>query len=128
MEHLDTKQKVLVAIYLEYQKDLPEMNKNIDASILELSDDVFLIAIRKLHNEGLITGGRFYEHPLKGVASTEYIMMTKAGIEYVESKLNVLPTLNGEGKIKEVSKKLAEWGYNELKDFTVKVIAEIVKG
>jgi hypothetical protein len=53
MMELDTKQKVLLALYAEYQKDLPNM-REIRADTLGLTKDVFYVAIEKLQNEGFI--------------------------------------------------------------------------
>ena len=53
MKHSD-EDKVLLAIYKEYKKDLPDMNK-INAKVLGLESDVFKIALKKLRTEELIT-------------------------------------------------------------------------
>jgi hypothetical protein len=130
MSELDTKQKVLLAFYTEYQKDVPNM-RNITPSELGISKDQFVVAIQKLENEGLITGAKYMKGG-RGVvpldAITDFIMVTRDGLQYVEEKLNIQPTMTAAEKTKEVSKKVAEWGYNELKDFAAKVLAEILKG
>jgi len=50
---LDSKQRVLLAIYTEYQKDIPTM-EDITAEALELDIEVFGIAVEKLINEQMI--------------------------------------------------------------------------
>ena len=50
---LDTKQQVLLAFYIEYQKDLPNM-KNVNNTKLNLDITVFNVALAKLENEGYI--------------------------------------------------------------------------
>lgn len=129
MVELDNKQKLLVAIYTEYQKDLPEMD-NIKAEELDISHEIYQIALDKLVNEGYICrvgfsrGGR--GNKIQGVIVYD-MMMTRDGIDYVEAKLGIEPTMSAGEKVTEVSKKVTAWGYNELKDFTVKVTASLVK-
>ena len=88
---MDTKQKILVAIYTEYQKDLPDMN-SLNAQKLELEIEVFGIALEKLENEGLIRlpksaitragmGSKVVCTYLDGT------MVTPIGLDYVEGKL-----------------------------------------
>ncbi|WLR53235.1 hypothetical protein LC040_08530 [Bacillus tianshenii] len=130
MKGLDIKQKVLLAYYTEYQKDLPDM-ESITAEKLELSNDVFIVALQKLVNEGLITNVEFVvggREKLPVMVNTKLLMVSPRGLSYVESKLNINPTDTGEEKTSTVVKRLTEWGYNELKDITVKVAAELIKG
>jgi hypothetical protein len=131
MSKLDTKQMVLVAIYTEYQKDIPAMDKTITAADLGIDREAFYIALLKLTNEGLINGVEFTKggrgNKILGAITTN-IMMTSKGIDYVELKLGITPTLSAGEKVKEVTKKVTAWGYNELKDIGIKVTAEIVKG
>lgn len=49
MTELNAKERVLVALYLEYQKDLP-MLENVDANCLGMSQQMFYEAIKKLEN------------------------------------------------------------------------------
>ena len=48
-------------------------------------------------------------------------MVSNYGLEYIEKKLGIQPTMSAGEKVKEVTKKVSAWGYNELKEFTVKV-------
>lgn len=131
MAELDTKQRVLVAIYTEYQKDLPNMGNNISAYDLGIEYDVFKVALLKLSNEGYIRGADFIRGGQGNKITSVYtreIMMTRDGIDYVEEKLGIKPDMSAGEKVKEVSKTVAAWGYNELKDFAIKVTGEIVKG
>lgn len=120
---LDSKQKLLLAIYTEYQKDLPEMT-SITPENVGIDGKVFYVALEKLENENLINGVRFYMPMSWNLLTTK---MTNYGLEYVEEKLGIQPTLSGSEKVKEVMKKCAEFGYNQLKDFAVKVAAELIK-
>ncbi|CEN94330.1 YjcQ family protein [Paraclostridium sordellii] len=125
---LDTKQKVLVAIYTEYQKDIPDMRTNIKSKELGIDGEVFAIALDKLLNEGFITGVQFSKSKNKIMATfTDGIMMTRDGIDYVETKLGIEKTLSGMEKVQEMAKKSANWGWNEFKDITVKVLSEMAK-
>lgn len=130
MSELDTKQKVLVAFYTEYQKDVPNM-KSVIASDLGISNEQFTIAIQKLENEGLISGAKYAKGGQGSVplmVFTDFIMVSNYGLNYVEEKLGIQPTMSAGEKVKEVAKKTTAWGYNELKDFAAKVTAELLKG
>lgn len=124
----DAKQKVLLAIYLEYQKDIPEMD-NIKADTLGLTYEVFRIAIDKLENEGLIRGTKitrgYANEPLAVFLTAT--KMTSYGLEYVEHKLQVQPDKTGAEKVKEIAKKAGTWTWNEVKDFAAKVLSEIIQ-
>lgn len=129
MAELDTKQKVLIAFYTEYQKDIPNM-REVNASDVGVDKDAFIVAIQKLENEGLITGAKFTKGGRGAVplmVIQDFIMLTNYGLHYVEEKLEIKPTLSAGEKVKEVTSKAAKWGYNELKDFGVKVTAELIK-
>lgn len=127
---LDTKQKVLIAIYTEYQKDLPDMENNITASNLGLKNDIFKVALKKLTNENLINGVVFAnggDDVVPILAAVDYCQMTGRGIDYVESKLDIKPNLSGTEKVALVIEKSAGWGWEQIKDIGIKVIAEIAK-
>jgi hypothetical protein len=126
---LDTKQRVLLALYTEYQKDLPEM-RSIKPDVLELEPDVFHIAIMKLETEGYITDTTpirtlGMRHPAYRIDS---VKLTRDGIEYVESKLNIDPTSSGNEKARGVWRKVGEWGLEQFKDVIAKIAAEAIKG
>lgn len=126
--NLDTKQKVLIAIYTEYQKDVPDMMNKIKPVELGIDENVFNIALSKLDNEGLITGADFVKVKNEIVHSyVDGIMMTPWGIEYVETKLGLDKTLSGMEKVQEMAKKSVTWGWNEFKDITVQVLSEMGK-
>lgn len=130
MGSLDTKQKVLLAFYTEYQKDLPQM-RSVNSEVLNLDNDKFIVALQKLENEGLINGVTFTvggRGTIPLMADTRQLMITPYGLNYVENKLGIDPTNSGEEKVKTLTRKVTEWGYNELKDFAVKVTAELLRG
>ncbi|WP_315114524.1 YjcQ family protein [uncultured Clostridium sp.] len=125
---LDAKQRVLVAIYTEYQKDIPNMEETITGENLELDEEVFVMALRKLENEGLIQNIEF----LWGDGEVQYfgfgdMLISSYGIDYVEQKLGIDKTLSGLDKVKYIIAKSGEWGIEQLKDFGAKAVAEMVK-
>lgn len=119
---LDLKQRVLVGYYLEYQKEIPEMQA-VNLETTDTDQRRFYFAVKKLENEGLITGAKF---AIGGAVIPTSIMLTPYGIRYVEEVLEIKPTMSASEKVKEVSKKAASWGYNEIKDFAAKVLGEII--
>lgn len=125
---LDNKQKVLLAIYTEYQKDLPDMSSNIRHDVLGIEKPVFEIALDKLENEGLINGVNFSRAGNKiYVAFTNNVKMTPYGIHYIEHKLEIEPTNTGNEKVKNIVKNVASWGWEQFKDIAAKTLAEIAK-
>ena len=120
---LDTKQQVLLAFYIEYQKDLPNM-KNVNNTKLNLDITVFNVALAKLENEGYFKGllmfsadnDEFYEVDVNNVK------LTRDGIEYVENNFGINKELTAEDKLKYVIKKCGVLGLEALKMFGVEVI------
>ncbi|OPX90278.1 MAG: hypothetical protein A4E53_01164 [Pelotomaculum sp. PtaB.Bin104] len=127
---LDNKQKVLLAIYLEYQKDIPNMRENINSNIIGGDFEMFAIALAKLLNERLITGADFSRGGRGNKilhVFTDNIKITVDGINYVEQKLEIEKTLTGPEKVREVADKGIKWGWEQAKDFAAKVLAEMLK-
>lgn len=126
---IDTKQKVLIAIYKEYQEDVPNMRDNVKSKKLNLDIEVFNIALRKLTNEGLITNVKLLNGGGKIIAAfTDDLMITRDGIDYVESKLGIEKTLDGIEKIKYLVTKCVELGWSEGKDILTSTMAKVIKG
>lgn len=129
---LDTKQKVLVAIYTEYQKDKPNMKETITANNLGIDIDVFKIALDKLDNEGLVSGLDFTrggDDSIPRYVNVDYAKMTPYGIQYVETKLTIEKTLSAKEKVEKIVEESTKWGFEQLKDIAAKVLTEIaVKG
>lgn len=124
--NFDIKQKVLIAIYIEYQKDNPNMKDNIKADKLGIENELFLIALSKLVNEELICG--FIPINAKRKISmgwTDDIMMTPKGIEYVESKIGISNVLTGKDKVEFIIRKIPEWSLEQLKDIAAKALVDI---
>ena len=128
---LDTKQKVLIAIYTEYQKDIPNIETEVKYDKLGIGLDEFKIAIAKLENEGLIRDTIVSKMGNSkwgvGIVLLDRTKMTPYGIDYVENKLGIDKTLSGLDKVKQVGEKCTTWGWNEFKDITVQVLSEMGK-
>jgi hypothetical protein len=126
---LDSKQKVLLAIFAEYQKDLPNMD-SITSVSLGLEQDVFKVAVEKLINEGMVRDVTIQHGGNDTVplyVNLRYCKMTSYGIQYVEKKLELDQTLSGEQKVKKMVEKTTKWGWDQFKDFGARVIAEMLK-
>jgi hypothetical protein len=126
---LDTKQKVLIAIYTEYQKDLPKMEDNITPQKLGIPEEVFNVAIDKLQNEEFITGANIsicngQDYPDVFV---DFVKMTRSGIDYVENVIGIDKLLTGIDKVKIIITKMAEWGFDQLKDIAARTLSEMSK-
>lgn len=126
---IDAKQKVLFAIYTEYQKDIPDMNLITNTS-LDMDAKVFRIAVYKLQNEGFVKGAIMHcpnnsPHPDKIVPL--FIKMTREGIEYVEEKMELCKSLSSKEKIEELRIKFGRFGWDALSDFAAKTLVEITK-
>jgi len=127
----DAKQKVLMSIYTEYQKDLPDMKSKIKAATIGLEPNIFKVALEKLENEGLITDVRFIRGGNSHIpitALTDSIKMTAYGIQYVEEKFKIEKTLTGVDKVKKIAGSAVGWGWDQLKDIAARTLAEMAKG
>ena len=123
---LDTKQQVLLALYIEYQKDLPNM-EDVNCTVLNMDIDAFNIALKKLSNEGYITdlfifpadNDEFY------CVRTDNVSLTRDGIEYVENNFGIKKELTASDKIKYIIKKCGVFGLQALKIFGLHVLEHI---
>lgn len=129
---LDIKQKVLVAIYTEYQKDIPHMDNAMKEMKSYIESKPLKIALEKLENERYITG--YFDKP-KSPGSSDmfvhktfrFLKITRDGISHVEEKLNIDKTLSNKEKVEKIIKSTSEWGFEQLKDMATKVLAEVIK-
>jgi hypothetical protein len=128
MMGLNTKQQVLVAIYTEYQKEIPNMNA-ITCEKLGISIDEFYIALKKLDNEGLVNNIKILPKGNSNVPAFVVInnaMMSAYGIDYVEKKLEMEKTLSPKEKVEKVIGKSEEFGLKHLKDFAVNIFSDCI--
>lgn len=126
---LDAKQKVLLAIYTEYQKDIPNMGE-ITFSSLDMDSQAFNIALDKLENEGLINDTKLHFRagsPYPDKTITIFTKMTREGIDFVETKMDIEKSLTGKEKIEILKQKFGKLGWESLSEFAAKVLIEISK-
>ena len=131
---LDVKQQVLVAIYTEYQKDIPMIHKEVTPTSLGIEKEKFDIAIAKLENEGYINNSRVVTSKKQregnqwGIAMVmlDFAKMTPYGIDYVEKIIGINNTDNAKSKVSRVVEKCGNWGMEQLKDFGVRVLSEVI--
>lgn len=112
---LDSKQKVLYAIYAEYQRDLPDM-KSVTFKSLDMDLDVYQVALIKLQNEELIDGlvivppKAIIPSRIKGM-DKDNILPTSYGIEYVESKFDIQKDKSSKEKLNLLKEKFGKLGW-----------------
>ena len=87
----DTKHQVLFAIYAEYQKDIPDMEK-ITYRLLEMDSQAFTVALRK-----------------------DNLFMTRRGVEYVEKQAEIEESMSATEKMKVLAKQAGLFGLTVLK-------------
>lgn len=128
-QRLDTKQQVLIAMYTEYQKDIPQMG-SVTANSLGIDHTAFYVAIEKLQNEEFITDAIIVKggpDPYPLLVRIDEAKLTRIGIEHVESKLEITDTDPGLTKVQSISRKVADWGLDKLLDYAAKVTVEMMK-
>lgn len=128
---LDTKQKILVAIYTEYQKDLPYMSAVLSPNSIGFEPEIVRVALLKLEAEGYITGYRDSQwNPgqpaVRCIDPHSYIMMTREGIDYVEQKLNIDPKASNREKVETVAREGVRWGVDFIKDVAARALKDMM--
>ena len=127
---IDSKHKVLFAIYAEYQKDIPNM-EDVNYNVLDMDSKVFRIALFKLQNEGFIDGLKTHPPNEKNVDRIKVIMIkevmpTRFGIEYVENKLEVRKDLTSQEKLKQIAEKFGKFGFEVLKEVAIQKLNSFI--
>lgn len=122
---LDSKQKVLMAIYIEYQKDYPDYENAVYNPVFAFSADAVLIALKKLQNEGLIAGFEWRMPDGSCKCDICNMMLTPAGQSYVETKLSVDPLASGKEKLGIFTNYAIKIGWKAASDIAAKIIAEM---
>lgn len=121
----DAKQKVLIGLYMEYQKDISDMN-SVSAESLGIDMEVYISAIRKLENESLIDGMNFSRAGGKIISTfMESAAITPFGIQYIEAMLEIEPDKPGIEKVRKISESADTWGWSEAKEIADKILAEM---
>lgn len=126
---LDTKQKVLLAIYTEYQKDIPNMRGNITAEKLGIQKEAFTIALEKLNNEKLVNNIQFSKDGHVGIVIpwVDDMTISSYGINYIETKLHIRNNFSGKEKVVKITKEVATWGWEQFKDIAAKTLSEMLR-
>jgi hypothetical protein len=132
---VDAKREILTALFVEYQKDIPDFNEVKRKFVIEegMDRNVFNIAILKLENEGFIhnvtyiKGGR---NPY-GILDVrlDNALLTGHTVRYLEDKLELeLENVSsGEEKAKNILKRFTDAGFERLENIIAKTIAELIK-
>lgn len=126
---LDSKQKVLLALYTEYQKDIPKMELITNVN-LDMDSQVFRIAVDKLQSEGFIIGAKIHfpaGNPYPDKLIPHFIKMTREGIEFVEEKMEIQRSWTSKEKVEDLKIKFGKLGWDALSDFAAKTLVEILK-
>ncbi|MBQ4418380.1 MAG: hypothetical protein II870_01990 [Synergistaceae bacterium] len=123
---LDAKHKVLFALYAEYLKDLPDM-PSITFERLNMSWDIFYIALLKLQNEGFIDGLKTFPpntRMLPKAVNLDSVMMTRYGLEYVEQKLEIERMSTSQEKLRQLKDKFGKFGWAVLQNVAVNILTK----
>ena len=123
---LDAKQKILMAIYIEYQKDSPNYEAAVYNRELGVSTDEVLIALKMLQNEGLISGFEWRLPSGKFEYNICNTMLSPAGQSYIEKKLDINPLDNGKEKLEKIVNSALKIGWQVVSDIAAKVIVEMM--
>lgn len=115
----DNKQRILFAIYVEYQNDLSDYAK-INNEALSISPEIFDQCITKLLKEELIE--RCYNDNLETIYAPSL-----RGLEYVEKLFKIGNSLANAVKIERVGYEFQEAKDNALVDFVKKTLVLLDK-
>ncbi|MFI8493313.1 hypothetical protein ACIGC1_10440 [Peribacillus butanolivorans] len=129
---IDTKREIFTALFLEYQKDVPNLN-NVQRKFIDggMDRDTFNVAILKLENEGYIHNVDFIKGGMRpyGINSVrlDNALLTPYAVKYMEERLEIESSDEPEEKSKTILKKFTEAGYERLESVLVKIAAELIK-
>ena len=123
----DIKHQVLFAIYAEYQKDIPDMEK-ITYRLLEMDSQAFTVALMKLQNEGYIQGVIWTPPDTMSIKKIralrkDNLFMTRRGVEYVEKQAEIEESMSATEKIKALAKQAGLFGLTVLQQAIISRIA-----
>ncbi|UYY98642.1 hypothetical protein OJ967_25365 [Peribacillus frigoritolerans] len=131
---VDAKREILTALFVEYQKDIPNFN-NVKIKFAEagMDSDTFNVAILKLENEGFINNVDFIKGGRKpfGIQTVrlDNALLTGQTARYLEEKLELEldNEEDGEEKSKNILKRFADAGFERAENVLAKTIAELIK-
>jgi hypothetical protein len=122
---IDAKHKVLYAIYAEFQKAITDM-PSLTFEVLDMDSRAFEVALWKLRNEGFIL-----ELPHSNMRSKSKavnlgaVIMTRFGVEYVESQLEIVKASTEEEKLRQLEDKFAQFGWEALQSLVSRVLVDM---
>jgi hypothetical protein len=121
---LSAEQQVLLALYIEYQKDVPDMN-NVTFDYLEMNQDVFNAAIDKLDVKGYLNGFK----PARGGKGNKILVVWLNGVTLNNSAIRAAEELLDSLKLEDcttenIMKKIYTSAKEDVKDIIAKYLAE----
>lgn len=96
----DNKQRILIALYVEYQKDISNYN-NLTAEIIKMNSEVFKQYISKLNKEELVL-------ECLNEDFSSYYEPTLQGIDYIERLFHIGNSLSNIVKLERIGYELQE--------------------
>jgi hypothetical protein len=126
---IDTKHKVLYAIYAEYQKDIPDM-PSVTFEALGMDSRAYKIALLKLQNEGFIDGLETFPPHTKmepKAVILDSMMPTRFGVEYVEEALEVQKSTTAVGKLRYLKDRFGKFGWEILQNVVSQILVNMVE-
>lgn len=124
---LDSKQKVLLALYTEYQKDVPEFIR-LHPEALGMSQGVFYFAVKKLVDEEFIENVHLIwgeERSIPLGAALDVLKLTRHGIRYIEELFALDWTLQGREKVRVILTFSQDWGDEPLLHWISRIYREL---
>ena len=113
---IDAKYTALCAVYMEYQRDIPDMVE-LTPEMLQMDFRMFVSAFLKLQNERLIDGVKTFPpnaHAEPRALILEGVMPTVNGISQIEAKFGIDPSGTGREKLQHLQAKFTEQGLSVL--------------
>lgn len=127
---LDTKLQVLLAIYAEYQRDIPEMDR-VTYKALDMDSQAFRAALIKLQNEGLISGlvieppNETHANKVRGVIRTN-MLPTRAGLDEAEKYITTGNTDTAKSRLQVLVTRAGLAGLDCVKEIAKDVLADVI--
>ena len=121
---IDAKYTALCAVYMEYQRDIPDMLE-LTPELLQMDLRMFVSAFMKLQNERLIDGLKTFPpnaHVEPRALVLEGVMPTLNGISQIEAKFGINPSSTGREKLQHLQAKFAEQGLSELQGIAAEML------
>jgi hypothetical protein len=124
-------EQVLTAMYVEFNKDVPDMAEHVTARLLGMENLVFRVAVWKLSVEGYIDGmvpinDGNSDYPA-GVLLGE-AFLTDKGKGYVQRKLGIDESEDRQSRLKKIADKAGVLAWDMVKAYAVNALDGILRG